>query len=202
MSQSPDIIHDEYSDKKRHKVLAIFLMFLCFLGIYGTFLGFIEEYSILEKISKNTIYVGHRSFAIGAFWLVPFFIIFSYLMYLRLVNKLTIKAQVWLVKAGGIGLVSWVVTCSVYGFWLDSHLRINGYIHCYWYDSPARSSPTIWVESERFCQKRASNTRLELFNYFDQQDALNRKPTDKELNAEIKNIVENSVFYKYQNDLL
>ncbi|UJL41380.1 hypothetical protein KDH10_002333 [Shewanella vesiculosa] len=76
MSQKPDIIHDEYSDKKRHKVLAIFLMFLCFLGIYGTFLGFIEEYSILEQISKNAIYVGHRSFAIGAFWLVPFFIIF------------------------------------------------------------------------------------------------------------------------------
>ncbi|MEO3681418.1 hypothetical protein ABHN84_03835 [Shewanella vesiculosa] len=202
MSQNPDIIHDEYSDKKRHKVLAIFLMFLCFLGIYGTFLGFIEEYSILEQISKNAIYVGHRSFAIGAFWLVPFFIIFSYLMYLRLVNKLTIKAQIWLVKAGGIGLVSWVITCSVYGFWLDSHLRINGYTHCYWYDSPTRGSPTIWVESERFCQKRASNTRLELFNYFDQQDALNRKPTDKELNAEIKNIVENSVFYKYQNDLL
>ncbi|WP_351122899.1 hypothetical protein [Shewanella sp. T24-MNA-CIBAN-0130] len=124
MSDKSDIIHDEYSDKKRHKVLAVFFVILCFFGVYGTFLGFIEEYSVLEKINEKAIYIGHRSFAIGAFWVVPFLIVFSYLMYLRLVNKLTIQAQIWLVKAAGFGLVAWILTCSVYGVSADANPQL------------------------------------------------------------------------------
>jgi hypothetical protein len=190
----------ESNSKRQTLYLGLMLLLACSFGIYASISVFLDEIANISKIYSSNIYIGKRELAFGIIFIIPTISIFIYMVFLILLHNFKPVVLKLLLQTTVFSLILMVLSSICYGFWIESALREHGYTHCYWYDSAVRGSPTIWVESERFCQKRASNMTIKLFEYFNEQDALNKKPTDKELNAVIQNIVENSIFSTFEND--
>lgn len=187
--------------KRRLKTLSLLLLSVFTFMFYVCGSVFLEEISNVDKIAAGNIYIGNRDFAFGAIFFIPVLAVLDYMFILILIDKFKDDAMKLFLKTAVILIPLMIVVSIIYGFWIGSELRANGYSHCSAYGSATRGTPSIWVKSEQYCQERAWKIRIELYEYLDQWDQKKQEPTAEELNAAILTMLESNPFYRQKHGL-
>ena len=181
--------HSEIEDKSVSKFQCIFMLILiaALLSVY--LVGFFEEIRTLVLITNEPIAFTTHRFLIPAVTAIPTVVLLGYCIYKRLMGTLTDPQLNSTFKFIVINFPIFVISCILFYFSLNFWLQGTGYSKCNWYTRSTYTAPIVWVKDKEFCVKKASEVRIELLDWIDNQQKLKQTPTKTEVISKIDELL-------------